>query len=176
LSVEETHSLCLCPSSATAARLDLTHAEDGLRNKRPAVSLADLRLAVKGVLGVSIAGSLALFAGGVAVYLSSITSLSTMIATQVSSMSQFALLVLPVFIILSLLGSTTSLESMPETLQRIMQFSPSTHFVSFAQAVLYRGTGLGVVWQDCGVIAALGLLFFAIALMHFWRMLVQIQA
>jgi len=140
------------------------------------VSLADLRLAVKGVLGVSIAGSLALFAGGVAIYLSSIISLSTMIATQVSSISLFALLVLPVFIILSLLGSTTPLESMPETLQRIMQFSPSTHFVSFAQAVLYRGTGLDVVRQDCGVTAALGLLFFGVALMLFRRMLVQIRA
>ena len=109
-------------------------------------------------------------------YLSSIISLSIMIATQVSSMSRFALLVFPVFIILSLLGSTTPLESMPETLQRIMQFSRSTHFVSFAQAVLYRGAGLDVVWQDCGVIAALGLLFFGIALVRFRRMVAQMQA
>jgi hypothetical protein len=68
----------------------------GILSKQSAVSLADLRLAVKGVLGVSIAGSLALFAGGVAMF-----------ATQVSSMSRFALLVLRVFIIRSLLGSTT---------------------------------------------------------------------
>jgi len=128
------------------------------------------------VLGVSIAGSLALFAGGVAIYLSSIISLSIMIATQVSSMSRFALLVLPVFTIRSLLGSTTPLESMPETLQRIMQFSPSTHFISFTQAVLYRSAGLDVVWQESGVIAALALLFFGVALMRFRRMLVQIQA
>jgi ABC-2 type transport system permease protein len=154
----------------------LTRAEDRLRNKRAAVSLADLRLAVKGVLGVSIAGSLALFSGGVAMYLSSIISLSIMIATHVSSMSRFALLVLPVFIIRSPMGSTTPLESMPETLQRIMQFSLSTHFISFAQAVLYRGAGLDVVWQDSGVIAALALLFFGVALMRFRRMLVQIQA
>jgi hypothetical protein len=108
LTVEGTHILYLCPSSATAARLDLTHAEDRLRNKRSAVSLADLRLAVKGVLGASIAGSLALFAGGVAIYLSSITSLSIIIATQVSSMSRFALLVLPALIILYLLSGTTT--------------------------------------------------------------------
>ena len=120
---------------------------------------------------MSIAGSLTLFAGEVATYLSSIMSLSTKIATHVSSMSRLALLVLPVFIVLSFMGSTTPLESMPETLQRIMQFSPSTHFVSFAQAVLYRGTGLDVVWQD-----SLGLLFFGLALMRFRRMLVQNQA
>jgi ABC-2 type transport system permease protein len=128
------------------------------------------------VLGVSIAGSLALFAGGVAIYLSSINSLSIVIATEVSSMSRFGLLVLPVFIILSFLGSTTPLESMPETLQRIMQFSPSTHFVSFAQAVLYRGAGFDVVSRDCAVITALGLLFFGVALTRLRRMLVQIQA
>lgn len=67
---------------------------------------------------------------------SSITSLSIMIASQIGSMPQ------PVFILLSLLsGSTTPLGSMPDTLQRIMQFWPSTHFVSFAQAVRYRGAG-----------------------------------
>ena len=62
--------------------------------------------------------------------------LSIMIASQISSMPQ------PVFILLSLLsGSTTPLGSMPDTLQRIMQFWPSTHFVSFAGAIHYRGAG-----------------------------------
>ncbi|HKN00485.1 MAG TPA: ABC transporter permease [Candidatus Binataceae bacterium] len=89
---------------------------------------------------MSIAGSLALFAGGAVVYLFSSTSLSIMIATQVNSTPQFGLLALPVFIILTLLSASTApLKSMPETLQRIMQFSSSTHFVSFAQPVLYRG-------------------------------------
>ena len=137
------------------------------------VSAAVLSLicVVKGLLGVPIAGSLALFAGGVAIYPSSITSLSIMIASQISSMPQ------PVFILLSLLsGSTTPLGSMSDTLQRIMQFRPSTHFVSFAQTVRYRGAGLDVVWQDCGVTAALGLPFFSVALMRFRRMLVHIQA
>jgi ABC-2 type transport system permease protein len=140
-------------------------------------AVLSLVLVVKWVLGVPIAGSLALFAGGAAIYLFSITSLSIMIATAVNSMPQFGLLVLPVFIILSLLsGSTTPLESMPERFQQIMQFSPSTHFVSFAQAVLYRGAGFDLVWKDCAVIAALGLVFFGVALMRFRRMLVQVQA
>ncbi len=139
-------------------------------------AVLSLMFVVKLALGVPIAGSLALFAGGVAVYLFSITSLSIMIATRVSSMPQFGLLALPVFIILSLLsGSTTPMESMPETLQKIMQLSPSTHFVSFAQAVLYRGAGFGIVWRDCTAIAILGLVFFGAALMRFRRMLVQVQ-
>ena len=41
-------------------------------------------------------------------------------------MPQFGLLALPIFIILNLpSGGTTPMESMPATLQRIMQFSPS---------------------------------------------------
>jgi len=143
------------------------------------VGAAELSLVivVKGALGVPIAGSLALFAVGAVIYLFSITSLSIMLATEVNSMPQFGLLVLPVFIILSLLsGSTTPLESMPETCQRIMQFAPSTHFVSFAQAVLYRGASFGMVWRDCTVIAALGLAFFAVALVRFRRMVAQMQA
>lgn len=140
-------------------------------------ALLSLILVIKGVLGVPIAGSLALFAGGAAIYLFSITSLSIMIATQVSSMPQFGLLALPAFIVLSLLsGSMTPFESMPENLQRVMQFSPSTHFVRFAQAVLYRGASFDLVWKDCAMIAALGLVFFAVALMRFRQMLVQVQA
>ena len=48
-----------------------------------------------------------------------------------------------------------------------MQISPSTHFVSFAQAMLYRGAGFDMVWKDCAVIAALGLAFFGISLVRF---------
>ena len=38
------------------------------------------------------------------------------------------------------------LESTPR-FRTIMQASPSTHFVSFAQAILYRGAGLELVWE-----------------------------
>jgi ABC-2 type transport system permease protein len=34
---------------------------------------------------------------------------------------------------------------MPAWLARIMQASRSTHFVAFAQSILYRGAGLDVV-------------------------------
>ncbi len=139
-------------------------------------AVLSLTIVVKFALGVPIAGSVVLFAGGVALYLFSVASLSIMIATRVTSMPQFGLLALPTFIVLYLLsGSTTPLESMPPRLQQIVQFSPSTHFVSFAQAVLFRGAGFNAVWMDCAAIAALGLVFFAMALMRFRQMLVQVQ-
>jgi ABC-2 type transport system permease protein len=64
-------------------------------------------------------------------------------------------------------GSNTPLESMPRWLATIMQASPSTHFVSFAQAILYRGAGFDVVWPQFVAVAAIGGLFFLTALFRF---------
>jgi ABC-2 type transport system permease protein len=48
-----------------------------------------------------------------------------------------------------------------------MQASPSTHFVSFAQAILYRGAGLDVVWPKFLAVGVVGGLFLALAIMRF---------
>ena len=48
---------------------------------------------------------------------------------------------------------------MPPFLRAVMQVSPSTHFVSFAQAILYRGAGLDVVWPQFLAVAVIGSLF-----------------
>ena len=57
-------------------------------------------------------------------------------------------------------GSNTPLESMPRWWARIMQASPSTHFVSFAQAILYRGAGFVAVWPHFVFVVLVGGLFF----------------
>ena len=64
-------------------------------------------------------------------------------------------------------GSNTPLESMPPWLATMMQASPSTHFVSFAQAILYRGAGFAVVWPDFVIVALIGGLFLGLALLRF---------
>jgi ABC-type multidrug transport system permease subunit len=43
----------------------------------------------------------------------------------------------------------------------------STHFVSFAQKILYRGAGFGVVWPHYVFVALVGGLFLALALLRF---------
>jgi len=48
-----------------------------------------------------------------------------------------------------------------------MQISPSTHFVSFAQSILYRGAGLGVVWPQFLAVAFVASIFLALALWRF---------
>jgi ABC-2 type transport system permease protein len=48
-----------------------------------------------------------------------------------------------------------------------MQASPSTHYVSFAQSILYRGAGLDVVWPQFLAVAGIGALFLALSLLRF---------
>lgn len=53
-------------------------------------------------------------------------------------------------------SNSTPLESMPTILRDVMMFSPSTHFVLFAQSILFRGAGLSVVWPEFLFIAGSG--------------------
>jgi ABC-2 type transport system permease protein len=64
-------------------------------------------------------------------------------------------------------GANTPLESMPPWLATVMQASPSTHFVSFAQSILYRGPGIEVVWPQFLLVGLIGGLFFLLALLRF---------
>jgi len=131
-----------------------------------------LKLVIQGLLDVPIAGSIPLFVSGMVIYLFSVmfsvTALGIFLATLVRSMPQFGLLAFPVFMVMNLLsGGITPLDSMPDVLQHAMQFAPSTHFVSFAQAILYRGAGFDVVWREFAIIFLSGAVFFIGALFRF---------
>lgn len=127
-----------------------------------------LLIVVQGALMVPIRGSVLLYLAGSVIYLFSVTSLGIYLATLARSMPQFGLLTMIVYVIMLLLsGGNTPLESMPEKLQVIMQLVPSTHFVSQAQAILFRDAGLAVVWPQFIAIAIIGALFFLAALLRF---------
>ena len=129
-----------------------------------------LCLVVHGLLGVPIAGSIPLFLTGAAVYLFFATAIGIFLGTIARSMPQLGLLYLLVFLPMNMLsGSNTPLESMPPWLATIMQASPSTHFVSLAQAILYRGAGFVVVWPQFVIVALIGGLFLGLALLRFRR-------
>jgi ABC-2 type transport system permease protein len=132
-----------------------------------AVALS-LYLVVRGVLGVPIAGSIPLFMVGVVLYLFFATSIGIFLGTVTHSMPQLGLLFMLVFLPMNMLsGSNTPLESMPLWLDEVMQLSPSTHFVSFAQSILYRGAGLGVVWPQFVAVAVVAGLFLGLSLWRF---------
>ena len=119
-------------------------------------------------LRVALVGSIPLFVLGTILYQVSVSALGILLATFATSMGQFGLLVTPVLVILNLLsGSTTPTESMPLSLQYIMQLAPTTHFVSFAQAVLYRAAGVDIVWPQLAVLAAITSVFFGVSLTRF---------
>jgi ABC-2 type transport system permease protein len=127
-----------------------------------------LYLVVRLILGVPIAGSIPLFMAGVVIYLFFATAIGIFLGTVAQSMPQLGLLFMLVFLPMNMLsGSNTPLESMPPWLATAMQVSPSTHFVSFAQAILYRGAGLDVVWPEFLTVAGIGGLFFGLAIMRF---------
>jgi len=132
-----------------------------------AVALS-LTLVVRGLLGVPIAGSVPLFLSGVVLYLFFATAIGIFLGTVANSMPQLGLLYMLVSMPMNMLsGSNTPRESMPPWLQTVMQASPSTHFVAFAQAILYRGAGFGVVWPQFLAVAVIGGLFFGLALLRF---------
>jgi ABC-2 type transport system permease protein len=127
-----------------------------------------LQFVVRILLGIPIAGSVPLFLFGAVLYLFFATSVGVFLGTVARSMPQLGLLYMLVAVPMNILsGSSTPLESMPPWLALVMQASPSTHFVSFAQSILYRGAGLDVVWPEFVAVAAIGALFLWLAILRF---------
>lgn len=122
---------------------------------------------IKGVLAVPIAGSILLFGVGVALQLCATCSMGIFLATIAESMPQFGMLLILVLLPMQILsGGFTPRESMPQIIQFIMTFAPSTHFIILAQSILYRGAGFNVVWPEFLALIAIGAAFFTAA---FWR-------
>jgi ABC-2 type transport system permease protein len=131
-------------------------------------SAFSLTVVAQGLLGVPIQGSLALFLVGTALQLFATTSLGIFLATVAGSMPQFGLLVMMVLLPLQVLsGAVTPRESMPAIIRLIMLVAPNTHFVMLAQAILFRGAGLAVVWPQFLALAAIGTILFFLALQRF---------
>jgi ABC-2 type transport system permease protein len=129
-----------------------------------------LYVIVRGLLAVPIAGSIPLFLFGAALYLFYALAVGLFLATLVKSMPQFGLLFMLVFLPMQMLsGGNTPLQSEPLVLQVVMQSVASTHFVSFAQAILFRGAGFALVWRDYLMVAGLGALFFVFSVLRFRR-------
>lgn len=138
-----------------------------------AVALS-LYFVVEGLVRVPIAGSIPLFLSGVVIYLFFTTAIGIFLGTIARSMPQLGLLLILVALPMNMLsGANTPIESMPTVLRDVMQVSPSTHFVSIAQAILYRGAGIDVVWPHFLIVGAFGALFLFLAVLRFRSVAVQ---
>jgi ABC-2 type transport system permease protein len=60
---------------------------------------------------------------------------------------------------------------MPGFVQLVMLTAPNTHFFMLAQAVLFRGAGLSVVWPQYIALAVIGTVLFSLSLARFRKTL-----
>ena len=135
---------------------------------------ASLTVVIRGAIGVPIEGSVPLFLLGAALHLFATTSMGIFLATVARTMPQFGLLMVLTMMPLQMLsGGVTPRESMPLWVQYAMALAPTTHFTELAQAILYRGAGLAVVWQPMLWLLAIGSVLFALALARFRRTIAQ---
>lgn len=125
---------------------------------------------VQGLLAIPIRGSAVLFLAGAALHLFATTSMGIFLGTVARTMPQFGMLLILVMVPLQMLsGGMTPRESMPEFVQDVMLAAPTTHFVALAQAILFRGAGLGVVWPQFLALVVIGVALFSLSLARFRR-------
>ena len=137
-------------------------------------SLASIWFVVHLLIGTPINGPLVLFALGEAVYLFSAASLGILLATMAPTMPQFALLMLPVYLVGMLFsGSASPRENMPQIAQQLTEYWPMTIFAAYNQDVLFRDADWSVLWPKLLSLALLGAAFLVLALFRFKKMLEQ---
>jgi len=136
-------------------------------------AMLSLQFVVHMWIGAPINGSVFLFLLGAALYALVVAALGILLGTLATTMGQFGLLAMPVLMVTQLLsGSSTPMESMPVWLQYTMRtISPTPHFVSFAQAVLFRGADFTLVWRPLLAMLIIGSIYFAVAMSRFRRVI-----
>lgn len=133
-----------------------------------AATACSLVVVVEGLLSVPIEGSILLFLFGTALHLFATTSLGIFLGTVARSMPQFGLLLMMLLLPLQVLsGGMTPRESMPAFVRFVMLGAPNTHFVMLAQAILYRGAGLSIVWPQFVFLVLIGSTLFSVSLARF---------
>jgi ABC-2 type transport system permease protein len=136
-------------------------------------AVLSIEMVVHWLIGAPINGSLALFIFGAAIYSLVVATLGIMLGTLATTMGQFGLLAIPVLMVTQLLsGSATPMESMPIWLQYVVQtISPTPHFVSFSQAVLFRGADITLLWRELLAMVVIGVVYYAVAQARFRRVI-----
>jgi len=136
-------------------------------------AMLSLQFVVHWWIGAPIAGSLFLFLLGTALYALAVAALGILLGTLSTTIGQFGLLAMPVLVVTQLLsGIATPMESMPVWLQYVMRAtSPTPHFVSFAQAVLFRGADITLVWGPLAAMLVIGSVYFLFAMSRFRRVI-----
>ena len=130
--------------------------------------ICSLLFVVQGVLDVPIAGSRGVLLLGTLIYIFATAAIGIFLGTLARTMAQFALLMMmAVMPMMMLSGGMSPIESQPQWVQYVTWFFPSRHYVSFMQAIVYRGAGLDIVWKEFVTVLVMGVTFIAMSLLLF---------
>lgn len=130
--------------------------------------ICSLLLVVEGLLDVPIAGSRGVLLLGTLIYIFATAAIGIFLGTLARTMAQFALLMMmAVMPMMMLSGGMSPIESQPQWVQYVTWFFPSRHYVSFMQAIVYRGAGLDIVWKEFVTVLVMGVTFLVVSLLLF---------
>jgi ABC-2 type transport system permease protein len=123
-------------------------------------------------LGVPILGNFLFVCLSMAIYIFAVSSLGMWLATLVPSMSEFALVAIPVYAVVNLLsGAATPVENMPEVLQILVRYLPTNQYVAIMQGVVSRGAQGWVFMPELCVVFLWGVFFSVFSVTRFRAML-----
>lgn len=85
-------------------------------------------------------------------------------------MAQFALLMMMAIMPMMMLsGGMSPVQSQPQWVQYFTWFLPSRHYVSFMQAIVYRGADFSIVWKEFMTVLVMAVTFLGASLLLFRR-------
>lgn len=132
--------------------------------------VCSLLFIVEGALEVPIAGSRGLLLLGTVIYVFAAAAIGIFLGTLARTMAQFALLmIMAVMPMMMLSGGMSPIESQPQWIQYVTWFLPSRHYISFMQAIVYRGADFSIVWKEFATVLVMGATFLAASLLLFRR-------
>ncbi len=127
-------------------------------------------------LGVPVRGNFVFVCFGIAIYIFAVSSLGMWLATLVPSMSEFALVGIPVYAVVNLLsGSATPVENMPDVMQKAVRYLPTNQFAEMMQGVVSRGADGWDFIPQLVVVLFWGVFFSVFAVLRF-RAMLEIKA
>jgi ABC-2 type transport system permease protein len=138
--------------------------------------ICSLLFVIEGLLNVPIAGSRGLLLLGTVIYVFATAAIGIFLGTIARTMAQFALLMMmAVMPMMMLSGGMSPVESQPQWVQYVTWFFPSRHYVSFMQAIVYRGAGLDIVWKEFTTVLVMGVTFLSVSLVLFRRSVAAVR-
>lgn len=127
-----------------------------------------IELTIQRWIGVDIRGSVPMFLLATTLYLFFATGLGLFLGTVSRNMPQMGLLFILTILPMNLLsGGYTPLESMPETLQKIMAMTPTANYIKLAQGILFRDASFSMIWPEMIKMTVIGIPFFLYSVRRF---------